>query len=899
MNRAGWLGAGAIAGALVAAAGLPLPALWALAAGGALATLGVWVSRGRLAHRTIALALAVGLTAVVLRALLGAAIAPPPADGSGLASGTRHTAHVLSVGVPEGGLQRAVVELRPPDPADHVYVWLPRYPQIAQADVIQFDAPLEPPPAEGGFGEYLARSGIGATARSRTLERLGADGSPLAALEGIRRAAAELITRVLPEPQAGLATAMAIGLRDVVPRDVTDDFRTAGLSHVVAISGWHIAMIGAVAATMLGGLPRRPRSIMVLLVIAGYSILAGASPGILRAAVMASVVIIARESGRRGQASTALALTCAGLLVIDPQTINDIGFQLSAAATAGLLAWAKPFRDWLAARLPSAIPSWLLEALAVSLAAQAATLPLVLFHFGRLSLVAPLANLLIAPLVAPAMLVTAVCFAAGAIVALGVPALLIAPITLIGALVIGAMVSIGQITAALPLASVELPEPLNLVGAAGSALAILAVVRRRTRIPDTGAATTKHRPTSKSAHKRPRVSRIRLATAGGAVAMSLLLAVVVSARPDGRLHVTVLDIGQGDAILLQGPTGGRMLIDTGPDPDRLLTLLDARVPAWDRRIDIVVLTHPHEDHVAGLALLLRRYRIGEIVEPGMIGPGPGDAAFRRELVALGRSSRIVAAGDRLWLDGVRLDVAWPQRGTVPLRPKDGGKGINNVSIVLELTYGARNMLFTGDVEEEIDPALLAAGIAGRLGGRLDLLKVAHHGSGTATTDAFVDKLDPQVAVVSAGARNPYGHPSPATVARLRDAGAKLFRTDLDGNVDVSTNGDDLVASAEGGRPQEPRGQIPTVPPGIGFCPIPTTSAGRRRTGDGRGRSYNRPDVRPFPKRGCGDAGCAPAERKAAASLDCRCGGRGLPVCCNGPPRLDRRRGPGRDRCAAA
>ncbi len=102
-----------------------------------------------------------------------------------------------------------------------------------------------------------------------------------------------------------------------------------------------------------------------------------------------------------------------------------------------------------------------------------------------------------------------------------------------------------------------------------------------------------------------------------------------------------------------------MLIDTGPDPDRLLTLLDQRLPAWDRRIDLVVLTHPHEDHVAGLALLLDRYRIGAVAEPGMIGLGPGDAAYRRRMTELGRESRVVAAGDRLMLDGITLNVEWP------------------------------------------------------------------------------------------------------------------------------------------------------------------------------------------------------------------------------------------------
>ena len=276
--------------------------------------------------------------------------------------------------------------------------------------------------------------------------------------------------------------------------------------------------------------------------------------------------------------------------------------------------------------------------------------------------------------------------------------------------------------------------------------------------------------------------------------MAILLVAANGARPDGRLHVTVLDVGQGDAILLQGPNGGRALVDTGPDPDRLISLLDQRIPAWDRRLDLVVLTHPHEDHVAGVAAVMDRYRIGEIAEPGMIGLGPGDAAYRRRMAELGRHSRILAAGDTLWLDGIRMDVEWPLPGTVPLRPPDSGTGVNNVSIVLDVRFGSRRFVLAGDVEEQIDPQLLAAGIAD--GQRpMDVLKVAHHGSRTATTDAFIEQTRPRIAVVSAGWGNPYGHPSPATVARIVESGARLFRTDLDGSVEISTNGTDLVANA--------------------------------------------------------------------------------------------------------
>ena len=884
MNRTARAAIGAVCGALaaVAVAGtLPL-LLAALLAAGA-----VFAGARTLGGRAPALQpVAIGAALILLRATAGAIVAPPtllPPDTTA-PSARSHSAVVVSVGAPAGGLQRAIVQLGPPEPAEFVYAWLPRYPQIAQAAVIIFDGPLEQAPQTGDFADYLARSSIFVTARAATLKVVGGDGSPVAALESLRRGAADLVTRVLPEPQAGLATAMAIGLRDVVSSDVTADFRTSGLSHVVAISGWQIATLGAVVAALFGGLPRRPRSVLVLVVIFGYTLLAGAAPSILRAALMAAAVIVARESGRRGQAVSALSLTCICLLLLDPQTVTDAGFQLSAVATAGLLAWATPLHGWLVTRVPTRTPGWLLEAMAVSLAAQASTLPLVLVQFGQLSLVAPLANLLIAPLVAPAMLVTAICFVCGAAAGLGVPLLMVAPVTLIGSLLVGAMIAIAHLCASLPFASIQLPEPLNYVGGALCALAILAFLRRRRH--GESAKATKPKPTGR------RFSRSLVTVLGAAVAMSLLLAVVVSARPDGRLHVTVLDIGQGDSILLQGASGGRMLIDTGPDPDLLMTRLDARIPSWDRRIDVVLLTHPHEDHVGGLALLLQRYRVGSVLETGMVGRGPGDAAYRREMVREQRSSTIVAAGDQLMLDGARLDVDWPPPGSVPPLAPEDGKKVNNTSIVLELHYGSRTMLFTGDAEEEIDPQLIAQGIGAHVGGHVDVLKVAHHGSGTATTDAFLDAVQPKIAIISVGAYNDYGHPAPATLQRLENHGTIVYRTDLNGSVEVATDGRDLTVRPERQPDQPAPGPTLAVP--VADDPRRPVAIGRPR----RRRTYNRPDVRSVESRRRRARALAAAQPKAAAALDDRGRDRVLPRRGHDPPWRRARRHGGRDSRAA-
>jgi len=823
-------------------------------------------------RRGVAIA-GVAAAVVVVRASVGALALPTATTSQSIdpAAGWDHSAVVLSVNAPSNGQQRATLELRPPDTPSRVWASLPRYPQIAPGDVVRFGGDLEPSPHDEGFGEFLARSGIAFTTRARQLERLGLDGSPMAELEQLRRGAASAISETLSEPEAGLASAMSIGLRDLVSRDVATDFRISGLSHVVAISGWHIAMLGAVASGLLSGIGRRPRSLVMLAAICAYAVFAGASPSVLRAAVMASVVLLARESGRRGSAAIGLSLTVAGMLLIDPSTITDVGFQLSVAATAGLLVWGTRAREWLVPRLPKRTPGWLLESLAVSSAAQLATLPLVLFHFGTLSVVSPLANLLIAPLVAPSMLLTALALACGVLIGLGLPALLFAPVALAGGLVIGATIAIAHFCAALPFASLVIAEPVNLI-AAGLATAAMGLTLRRRRRPSetqrssemptaaNGAPKAEPAAPAASAAGRPRTLIAILASVG----LAVVLIAANGARPDGRLHVVVLDIGQGDAILLQGPNGGRALVDGGPDPDRLISLLDQRIPAWDRRLDMVVLTHPHEDHVAGLAAVLARYDVGDVFEPGMVGTGPGYASFRQQLAKLGRHSRTLAAGDSIALDSTRIDVVWPLPGSVPTLAPNSGREVNDFSIVLDLRYGSRRILLTGDAEDDVDPQLLQHGLAD--GGRVDLLKVAHHGSATASSQAFLDAIEPKVAVISVGADNDYGHPAPSTVDRLRGVGASVYRTDLDGTVDVSTNGEDLVVAT---------------------------------SGQAISRTYNRVDGSSDPRRGSPDPGFATAARLVARPQRCGCRRRRIPRSRHRAARARHQRNAGRDGSAAA
>ena len=271
-----------------------------------------------------------------------------------------------------------------------------------------------------------------------------------------------------------------------------------------------------------------------------------------------------------------------------------------------------------------------------------------------------------------------------------------------------------------------------------------------------------------------------------AVLVVVTAGVVLIARPGHALRISVLDVGQGDAILLEADSGARMLIDGGPDPDLLVRRLDERIPVWDRRIDIVLLTHPHEDHAAGLAGLVPRYRIGAVAETGMAT----DGASVRELRAVAARNSIrrvrLASGDTLAFGQARIEVVWPPRDTLPAIVPTTGRAINDTSLVLDVSMGRQRALLTGDIEDDKDDLLLDR--LRRDGRRWDLLKVAHHGSATASSQPLLEALRPRLSIISSGVDNRYGHPAPATLERLRDVGSSIWRTDVRGTFSVAFDG---------------------------------------------------------------------------------------------------------------
>lgn len=250
--------------------------------------------------------------------------------------------------------------------------------------------------------------------------------------------------------------------------------------------------------------------------------------------------------------------------------------------------------------------------------------------------------------------------------------------------------------------------------------------------------------------------------------------------PDTKLlEISVLDIGQGDAILLEAPDGQVILVDGGPDK-KVLRRLGEELPFWERKIDLIVLSHPHEDHLAGLIPILDRYQIGGVMITGVMSTNTTYRQFLEMVTEKNIPLILVEQAQTIAFDDVRLEILYPQSSFKARRMSN----INNSSIVMKVIYKDFEILLTGDAEEEQEYELLASGF----NLQADILKAGHHGSDTSSTEEFVRAVDPEMVLVSNGVENSYGHPSPRTLKRFERLGITVRRTDLEGTIHINTDG---------------------------------------------------------------------------------------------------------------
>lgn len=614
------------------------------------------------------------------------------------------------------------------------------------------------------YERYLQTLRVHRRASTKTPLLVGRDspappGSVRARISRIRRGIQAILERRFPapdgkdiSPSGAVLEALLLGEDGRLDEPTVENLQETGLYHLFAISGGHIAIINLLLFSLfrLVRMSRRASSLALAVFLVFYTALVEGSPSVLRATLMTVAFLGGRLLWKDVHVLNMIAASAFALLLANPASLFDVGFQLTYAATLTIVLFTPPLLE----RLPR-LPLKITELAALSVTAALGAAPIVARNFNRVAISSLLLNFPAIPLVGLVMGLgyAFLPFAAALPGAAALPAAGLRMLVLVFA-------AVSHSLDAFPFLSFRVPTPPAGVFW-GYYLALgLCLVRPRFRL------------------QRP-------ACAGAALALAALLAVPAFRRSSPELRVTVIDVGQGESILIEFPGRRTMLIDGGGLPASRFDVGERVVSPvlWRKgltRVDRLVLTHPHPDHLAGLVAVARNFRIGEFWE-GPPAPEEGLYAELLRVLPRGAARGRVGRGSRLDLGPVSIEVLHPPflgagAGPVP--------AANENSLVLRVTMAGTSFLFMGDAGPETERALLESG----LDLNSDVLKCGHHGSAASTSAEFLGAVRPRLVLVSAGEANTYGFPSPALLTRCRDAGAPVLRTDLDGAIEIRADG---------------------------------------------------------------------------------------------------------------
>jgi competence protein ComEC len=640
--------------------------------------------------------------------------------------------------------------------------------------------PRSKPTADFDWPAYLRRRGIAFELRVDRLELTGRRrGGLRGVVDAARRRAERGIAAGLSPPHVALARGMVLGQDERVAEADREDFRRSGLAHILAVSGQNVMLLCALALPFLTavGAGPRARAAAMLGLIAVYVPLAGAGASLQRAGVMGAAGLVALGAARPSSRWYGLLLAAAVTLALNPRVAADPGWQLSFAAVVSIIAVGGRLRSALAA-----LPGPLAEGIALTVAATVGTAPLLAHHFETVSLSGLPANVIAMPAVAATMWLGMLGAAVGqltAFPALAEPALALATaLGWLNGLCLSFVETVARRFAEAPGAAVALPlatpgaVALAYAAIAAVVFALVAVTPRVEPWVTTGRAACRRLP---AARRRP------LLAVGAAVVLVGCARALAPPGPPTELTVSYLDIGQGDATLVQSPEGGAILFDGGPPEGGVVRLLER---AGVKRLSAVVATHQSRDHQGGLRGVLETVPSDLYVDAGDGNRDPDFLAIAAAASRRGVRRVVPRQGDVLRAPGLSVRVLGP----APRGPGPAPEDPNPRALVAVVSAGGFDLFLSGDAESEALTALDLPDV--------EAMKVSHHGSKDPGLPAMLRRLRPQIAGIEVGESNGYGHPAPATLAALRAAGVATYRTDLHGTVKLTVGEGGLEVNTE-------------------------------------------------------------------------------------------------------
>jgi len=676
---------------------------------------------------------------------------------------------------------------------------VPRYQEYDYGDILKVTGKLETPPQFDDFDYkgYLARQGIYSVINYPKIEILdtGKGFKPLTWIYSLRNRLSQSLILALPEPQASLAQGILLGLRGNIPYSLNQALSRTGTAHLLAISGLNISIvIGILVAAGIWLFGRRYYIYIWLALIAIwlYALVTGMHPPVVRGAVMGSMFLLAEYLGRQRSASTALAFAAAVMIGIEPQVLWDASFQLSFLAMAGLIFLAPYFQAWARKGIAvtigregtaASLCNFIADSFAVTLAAILATWPVITYYFDVVSFVG-LPATFFALLALPGIIITSALVAGAGLLA----PFLAQALGWIAWLFLSYFILVVQAFNALPFSSAKLSSiHIWQIWIYYAFLAvIMAAINCRKQL-----VAFFHLTAFKISPSVSRASGLALKLPKKWLIYPLLIATILVwvaflNMPDDKLHVSILDVGQGDAILIQTPNRQDILIDGGPSPQAIGLELGKKLPFWDRTIDLVILTQPQADHMTGLIEVLQKYEVLQVIDPGIVCNSTTCQQWLSLVDNREIKHEVGNAGQEVDLGGgIKLEVLHP-----PLHLLQGtSDNIDNNGRVLRLNWNKVSFLFTADIGREAEWHL----IANRASLQSTVLKVAHHGSLTSTSAEFLAAVNPEVAAISVGADNRFGLPHSQIVNRLTErlGSERVYLTSTHGTIEFITDGDRL------------------------------------------------------------------------------------------------------------